>query len=47
MTVEMLTHHGGDDYDKMVKGDKAMEGVFEWTSTKLGTPMRGATGKGE
>eukprot|EP00877_Chromochloris_zofingiensis_P000674 jgi/Chrzof1/10607/Cz05g05010.t1 len=47
MTVEMLTHHGGDDYDKMVKGDKAMEGVFEWTSTKLGTPMRGATGKGD
>jgi hypothetical protein len=29
ITVEMLTHQAGDDYDLMVKGDKAMEAIYK------------------
>lgn len=45
VTVEMLTHHAGDDYDKMIKGDKAMEAIYEW-GAKMGIDARGATGQG-
>ena len=29
VVVEMASHHGCDDYDKMIKGDPGMESVFE------------------
>jgi hypothetical protein len=30
ITVEVLTHHGGHDYTKMIKGDQALEDIFYW-----------------
>ena len=42
--VEMATHHAGDDYEKMVKGDSGMEDVFTWTQSKMNVPFRGRTG---
>lgn len=43
--VEMATHHAGDDYEKMVKGDAGMEDVFMWTQSKMNVPFRGRTGE--
>lgn len=45
--VEMATHHAGDDYEKMVKGDAGMEDVFMWTQSKMNVPFRGRTGEQE
>ena len=30
-TIETLTHHSGDDYERMIKGDPGAESVFHWT----------------
>lgn len=30
ITVEMITHHAGDDYDKMIKGDPGVEDIYKW-----------------
>lgn len=30
ITVEMITHHAGDDYDKMIRGDPGMEDIYHW-----------------
>eukprot|EP01024_Parvocaulis_polyphysoides_P034568 TRINITY_DN30620_c0_g1_i1.p1 TRINITY_DN30620_c0_g1~~TRINITY_DN30620_c0_g1_i1.p1 ORF type:complete len:492 (-),score=88.47 TRINITY_DN30620_c0_g1_i1:208-1683(-) len=46
--VEMLTHHAGDDYEKMIKGDPGMEDVFRWDSENgPNIETRGMTGKGD
>ena len=46
--VEMLSHHSGDDYDKMVKGDAGMESIFAFPSGNTpATQMRGFTGGGD
>lgn len=45
MTVEMITHHAGDDPDKMINGDPGVESIYEW-GAKMGVPTRGATGQG-
>eukprot|EP01023_Acetabularia_acetabulum_P044945 TRINITY_DN4541_c0_g1_i1.p1 TRINITY_DN4541_c0_g1~~TRINITY_DN4541_c0_g1_i1.p1 ORF type:complete len:404 (-),score=72.83 TRINITY_DN4541_c0_g1_i1:450-1661(-) len=42
--VEMATHHAGDDYHKMVRGDAGMEDIYKWTDEYLGVPTRGANG---
>ncbi|BDA46691.1 probable formamidase C869.04 [Coccomyxa sp. Obi] len=47
VTVEMATHHAGDDYDKMVNGDAGMEDVYTWTQSKMNVPFRGRTGHGD
>ncbi|BDA46692.1 probable formamidase C869.04 [Coccomyxa sp. Obi] len=47
ITVEMATQHAGDDYDKMVRGDPAMEDVYNWTQTQINVPLRGRTGHGD
>lgn len=44
ITVEMATHHAGDDFDKMVKGDPGMEDIYVWTQSKMDVPFRGRTG---
>lgn len=46
VTVEMITHHAGDDPEKMIYGDAAIEGIFEWGAT-MAIPTRGATGNGD
>jgi acetamidase/formamidase len=42
VTVETLTHHAGDDLDRMVKGDPGAESVYFWDSQKKGVDRRGA-----
>jgi len=27
--IEMITHHAGDDYDKMIKGDPGVEDIYK------------------
>lgn len=47
ISVEMVTHHAGDDYDKLIKGDPGLEDIYNWTSSGQNVAMRGATGKGD
>jgi acetamidase/formamidase len=42
VTIESLTHHAGDDLDRMVTGDEGAESVFLWTKDKKGVDRRGA-----
>lgn len=42
LTIETLTHHAYDDYERMIKGDPGVESVFEWTSDRKGVNRRGA-----
>lgn len=30
VTVEVITHHSGDDYERMIKGDAGVEDIFHW-----------------
>lgn len=41
VTVETLTHHAGDDLDRMVKGDPGAESVYFWDSERKGVDRRG------
>jgi acetamidase/formamidase len=42
VTIEALTHHAYDDYDRMIKGDPGAESVFLWTKDKKNVNRRGA-----
>ena len=42
VTIETLTHHGGDDYERMVEGDEGAESVFAWTAEHKAVDRRGA-----
>ena len=42
VTIETLTHHAGDDLERMVKGDEGAESVYLWTKDKKGVDRRGA-----
>lgn len=42
VTIEALTHHAGDDWERMVKGDPGVESVYLWTKDKKGVNRRGA-----
>ncbi|MGH8447480.1 MAG: acetamidase/formamidase family protein, partial [Solimonas sp.] len=42
VTVETLTHHCNDDYERMIKGDSGAESVFHWTPTHKNIDRRGA-----
>src|ERR1700744_6377617 len=42
VTIEALTHHAYDDYDRMIKGDPGAESVFLWTKDKKNVSRRGA-----
>jgi acetamidase/formamidase/AraC-like DNA-binding protein len=42
VTVETLTQHGGDDYDRMVAGDLGAESVYAWTPDHKAVDRRGA-----
>ncbi|KAL4425548.1 hypothetical protein ABPG75_009564 [Micractinium tetrahymenae] len=45
--VEMVTHHAGDDYAKMIKGDPGLEDIYRWTQQGQTMFMRGAEGGGQ
>lgn len=42
VTIETLTQHAYDDYDRMIRGDPAMEDVFRWTASGKTIDRRGA-----
>jgi hypothetical protein len=42
VTIEALTHHAYDDYERMIKGDPGAESVFLWTREKKNVNRRGA-----
>jgi acetamidase/formamidase/AraC-like DNA-binding protein len=42
VTVETLTHHANDDYERMIKGDPGAESVFAWSKQRKAVNRRGA-----
>ena len=42
VTIETLTQHAYDDFDRMIKGDSGAEGVFHWTPEHKAVDRRGA-----
>lgn len=42
VTIESLTHHAYDDYERMIAGDPAAEAIFEWTPEGKRIDRRGA-----
>ena len=42
VTIEALTHHAADDWDRMIKGDPGAESVYYWDKNKKNVDRRGA-----
>ena len=42
VTLETVTHHAYDDYERMIKGDPGVESIFYWDKKKKGVNRRGA-----
>ncbi len=42
VTIETLTHHAFDDYERMIKGDAGAESVFQWNAESKAVERRGA-----
>jgi acetamidase/formamidase/AraC-like DNA-binding protein len=42
VTIETLTQHASDDWERMVKGDAGAESVFHWTAEHKNVNRRGA-----
>jgi len=42
VSIEALTHHANDDFERMIKGDPGAESVFHWDKTKKNVDRRGA-----
>ncbi|MFX5582954.1 hypothetical protein ABTE20_20325, partial [Acinetobacter baumannii] len=41
-TIETLTHHANDDYERMIAGDPGAESVFQWTREHKAVARRGS-----
>jgi hypothetical protein len=41
-----ISHHAGDDPDKLIVGDAAVEEIFGWNKEKMTVAYRGASGQG-
>ena len=41
-TIETLTHHAADDWERMISGDPGAESVFAWTGDHKAVPRRGS-----
>ncbi|WP_346907720.1 acetamidase/formamidase family protein [uncultured Roseibium sp.] len=41
-TIETLTHHANDDYERMIKGDPAAEAIYHWTKEEKTIARRGS-----
>ena len=41
-TIETLTHHANDDYERMIQGDPGAESVFQWTREHKAVARRGS-----
>lgn len=42
VTIETLTHHAADDYERMIDGDQTMQDVYEWKNSGKRIERRGA-----
>ncbi len=42
VTVETLTQHAYDDYERMIQGDSGAQSVFHWTAEQKNVDRRGA-----
>ncbi|MBP1849390.1 acetamidase/formamidase family protein [Rhizobium halophytocola] len=42
VTVETLTQHAYDDYERMIRGDEGAQSVFRWTASYKAVNRRGA-----
>ena len=42
VTIETLTHHANDDFERMVSGDPGAESVFHWSHERKNVNRRGA-----
>ena len=42
VTIETVTHHAYDDYERMIKGDPGVESIYYWDKTRKGVHRRGA-----
>jgi acetamidase/formamidase len=42
VTIETLTQHAYDDYERMIAGDTGAESVFRWTASEKAVDRRGA-----
>jgi acetamidase/formamidase len=42
VTIETVTHHAYDDYERMIQGDPGVESIFYWDKKKKGVNRRGA-----
>lgn len=42
ITLETVTHHAYDDYERMIKGDPGVESIYYWDQTRQGVHRRGA-----
>jgi acetamidase/formamidase len=41
VTVETVTHHAGDDHERIIEGDPGVEDIFNWTANNKNEPNRG------
>ncbi|MFS0869166.1 acetamidase/formamidase family protein [Paenibacillus xylanilyticus] len=41
VTVEAITHHSGDDYERMIQGDAGIEDIFHWNESEKTEADRG------
>ncbi|MFF2480048.1 acetamidase/formamidase family protein [Paenibacillus sp. NPDC058071] len=41
VTVEAITHHSGDDYERMIQGDAGVEDIFHWNNQEKNESLRG------
>ncbi|WP_127491783.1 acetamidase/formamidase family protein [Paenibacillus glycanilyticus] len=41
VTVEAITHHSGDDYERMIEGDAGVEDIFHWDHVEKNEALRG------
>jgi acetamidase/formamidase len=42
VTIEAVTHHAYDDFERMIKGDPGVESIFFWDKKRKGVDRRGA-----
>lgn len=42
VTIEAVTHHAADDYERMIQGDPGLERIFHWTREGKTIDRRGA-----
>lgn len=41
VTLDLITHHAGDDYERMIQGDPGIESIYRWTETEQRISNRG------